>query len=199
MGEQQPFLLDYQKGRRVLTQSHNQQGVTLVELIVGIAILAILLAVGAPSLSSWIQNSQIRTAAEAMQNGLQLARAEAVRRNTSVQFVLGTASSWTVGCVTAVADNDADGVEDCPNNIQSRNSAEGSTNAVVAATQSTLVFNGLGRIIPASNVNIDITNPTGGTCIASAGAMRCLRIVVSTSGQVRMCDPAIASTDPRGC
>jgi len=70
----------------------------------------------------------------------------------------------------------------------------------VAATQSVVVFNGLGRVtpVPAGNIDIDISNPSGGAC-AAAGPMRCLRIRVSTGGQIRMCDPILASTDPQGC
>lgn len=169
-------------------------GFTLIELAIGMVIVSILLAFAAPSFSNWIQSAQIRTAAEAMLNGLQLARAEAVRLNTPVQFVLGTGSDWTVGCVTATAS--------CPANIQSRSSAEGSSRAAVAADQATIAFNGLGRVtpLPAGDINIDITNPTGGTC-APSGAMRCLRIEVSTGGQIRMCDPALtlSATYPQGC
>jgi type IV fimbrial biogenesis protein FimT len=160
--------------------------------MIGLVISAILLTMGITNFRSWLQNAQIRTASEAIQNGLQLARVEAVRRNAPVQFTLGTASGWTVGCVTATAA--------CPATIQSRSAGEGSTNAAVAADQDIIAFNGLGRVtpVPAGNINIDITNPTGGTC-ATAGPMRCMRVVVSPGGQVRMCDPARASSDPMGC
>lgn len=191
---------------------HAQWGMTLVELVIGIAILTLLLLLGVPSFATWIQNTQIRTAAEAIQNGLQLSRSEAVRRNTSVQFVLtsvlggGVGSDWTVSCVTPINDVDGDGVADCPGTgvvpteIQKRPAAEGSRNAAVAAGQPTIVFNGIGRMTtPAATTNIVITNPTGGACATAAGPMRCLSVVVSTGGQVRMCDPALASTDPRGC
>jgi type IV fimbrial biogenesis protein FimT len=191
--------------------SHAQSGVTLVELSIGMAIVALLLLVGMPSFGTWIQNTEIRNAAEAIQNGLQLSRAEALRRNTSVQLVLtsvlggGVGSDWTISCVTPIADVDGDGIADCPGTgmvpteIQKRPATEGSRNAAVAAAQSTVVFNGLGRMTtPAVAANIVITNPTGGTC-ATTGPMRCLSVVVSIGGQVRMCDPALASTDPRGC
>jgi type IV fimbrial biogenesis protein FimT len=193
--------------------------VTLIELIIGIAIVAVLLAAGLPEFSSWLQTTQIRNAAEAIQNGLQLARMEAVRRNTAVQFDLtsvtggGTGSDWTVSCVTPVADGDGDGIADCPGTgmvpteIQKRPAAEGSRNAVVAAAPSVIGFNGMGRAVvltagawvpPAAAITIGITNPTGGAC-AAAGPMRCLNVIVSAGGQVRMCDPALAAADPRGC
>lgn len=181
-----------------------QQGVTLIELVVGIAMIGTLFALGLPNFRTWLQNAQIRTATDAVQNGLQLARAEAVRRNALVQFALnGSNSSWTVGCVTAVADLDGDGVADCPATIQTRSSAEGSSGATVAAGQNTFVFNSLGRVTPtpAANINIciGIAAASASSCADSTGAERRLQIVVSPSGQVRMCDPALPSSDAQGC
>jgi type IV fimbrial biogenesis protein FimT len=219
----------------VLTHHSIQSGVSLIELMIGLVIVAVLFALGAPSFSTFIQNSKVRNAAEAIQNGLSLARAEAVRRNTNVRFVLGTGSSWTVGCEVAVADLDGDGMPDCPgtspaattpSSIQAKTAATGSTNAVVATSEvvastnaaaalplfsSTLSFNSLGRVIttgpaatltPGNNADFDITNPTGGTCAAAGGSMRCLRVVVTSGGQVRMCDPALTiskPSDPQAC
>jgi type IV fimbrial biogenesis protein FimT len=82
-----------------------------------------------------------------------------------------------------------------------RPSTEGSRNAVVAATQSTFIFNGLGRLTTAADT-IAVSNPTGGACATIAapnGPMRCLNVVVTTGGQIRMCNPAKAGTDPQGC
>ena len=62
-------------------------GFTLIELMIGIAIVAILVVAALPSFGTWIQNTKIRGAAEAALNGLQLARAEAARRNASVALV----------------------------------------------------------------------------------------------------------------
>jgi type IV fimbrial biogenesis protein FimT len=196
----------------MLNTQFRQSGFTLVELMIGVFILALLASVGAPAMQSWVQNAQIRTTANVIQNGLQLARAEAVHRNSPVRFqftstidnacVLSTTSSnWVVSqddptnpaslCGSAPSDILV------PRIIQKRSSAEGSSNTVVAASLSTIVFNGLGRA-STGTVTIDLRNTKGGAC-APAGAMRCLRIEVTTAGQVRMCDPAKASTDPQGC
>lgn len=179
---------------------YKQRGVNLTELLIGIAIIALLLAIAAPIMASWLQNVQIRNAAETVQNGLQQARVEAARRNVGVQFILGTGTSWRVGCVTVVADTDADGIDECPATIESRAAAEGSANVTVATAQTTVVFNGLGRVtpVPASDISFQFSNPVGGSCMP-AGPMRCLRVVVTRGGQVRMCDPNHAAPDPRAC
>ena len=193
----------------------SQPGVTLIELIIGIAIVSILLMMGVPSFNSWIQNTQNRTAAESVLNGLQLARAEAVRRNTVVRFELTDDTglvAWTVGCVTVTAT--------CPASIQSRLAAEGggnaragvSTAAIPSPTPSTqfntaiaagtnlsagVSFNGMGRV-PTANIGTDITRVDISNAV-TADARRFV-VIVGTGGQIRMCDPALAlATNPQGC
>ena len=195
-----------------------QRGVSLLELLIGVAIVSILLAAGMPTFGLWIQNTQVRTAAESVQNGLQLARNEAVRRNTNVRFSLTNAAGQVVWRVCVVAGND------CGEVIQERPNAEGGANArvgvsvvappaVVPATQyatalaagaglseeggAGVTVNGVG-LIPTANIGTDITrvdviNP------AANGARR-LVIIVSTGGLIRMCDPAHSlASNPQGC
>jgi type IV fimbrial biogenesis protein FimT len=46
-----------------------------------------------------------------------------------------------------------------------------------------------------------VTNPAGGACKTAGGdePMRCLNIVVTPGGRVRMCDPSVAGPDTRAC
>ena len=194
------------------------RGVTLVELMVGLSILAAVLALAAPNLGTWVQNGRIRSSAESMLSGLQFAKSEAVARNARVRFQLTTTldnscalsttgGNWVVNldpdaAVGAVAGNCGAAPSDtvAPRILQSKPAAEGS-GAVIATTDepsASFVFNGLGRLtpVPAGNLKIDFTNPTGGDCATASGPMTCLRIVVSAAGQVRMCNPKITSPDP---
>jgi type IV fimbrial biogenesis protein FimT len=216
-GERQ--LLDYPEGRAVLnSRRRRQQGMSLIELMVGVALAALLLMLSLPSFVTGMQNRQIRTATDAIQNGLVTARTEALRRNRVVKFQLVAASGWSVGCdpedTTIV-----DGQENCPALIQARPAGEGSPNAAVATVQiavasgtpaagavftDTLRFTSLGRLtdntLPAGNNAVfQVSNPTGGACVADGGEMRCLSVVVTPSGQIRMCDPAVLAGDPRAC
>jgi type IV fimbrial biogenesis protein FimT len=191
-------------------------GFTLIELMIGLTVLGIVLMIGLPSLATWIQNTQIRTAAEGMQSGLQLARAEALRRNTTVRFQLvdtltsacvpsATGSNWVVSLADATGACDAAPSDTAaPQIIQKKDGAEGAPNAVVTATGgSSVTFNGIGRVVNAGPITrVDITNTRGGACKTAVAdePMRCLRVTVSSAGQVRMCDPAVTDvTDPRSC
>lgn len=165
------------------------RGFTLVELMIGLAIFGILVMAAMPSYTAWIQNSKIRNAAEAISNGLQLARAEAIRLNTNVEFVLGPDSDWTVRVVGSATP------------IQTRSSGQGSYGVTVAKTPTAATkatFNSLGRVMSpnpdgsAALTSIDFDVPTS---VLPAAQSRDLRVTVSAGGRVRMCDPAV--TDPK--
>ena len=182
------------------------KGFSAVEMLVVIAIMAILAAIAAPSFRAMLLNIQIRTAAESINNGIQLAKAEAVRRNVAVMFTMTNMNGvgWTVGCQTPVADGNGDGIDDCPATIQSKSSGD-STNAAILtitpAAADTLTFNGLGRVTP----NIDASNSIStididvATSDLPAAESKNLRIVIN-GGAIRLCDPNVLTTgDARGC
>lgn len=172
----------------MLKLSHRARGVSLIELMIGLAILAILLMGGLPSFAAWIQNTQIRTAAESFQNGLQLARAEAVRRNANVQFVMGAASDWTVSLVS-----------DPANPLEAR-PAEGSANTAVTLTPAAatkVTFGGLGRIVANDDGSAALTEIKADS--ATTAGSRTMCVTLSATGAIRMCDPQRAAGDPQAC
>lgn len=185
-----------------------QRGFNLIELMVGIAIVSLVLSFMIPSMAVWLQSSQIRSAAEALHGGLQLARTEAVRRNTSVQLDLPSVdgagiggSDWVVRCATPTPS--CPGAGQTETEIQMRAAQEGSPNAqlTVVPTLNSIVYTGTGRIspVPAADIVIDVRHVRNNACLADGGEYRCLRVIVTTSGQVRMCDPGLPNTNPRGC
>jgi type IV fimbrial biogenesis protein FimT len=182
------------------------RGFSLIEIMVAIAILGIVMAVGLPSFQSWIRNTQIRTMGESIQNGLRLARAEAVRRNQNVEFVLVTTDPPTAANAADVGDvNGQSWVVRVPAVgatpavfIQGWGRSEGARNVQITSPAPAAVyrFNSFGRLVaPAAAPTLAITDPT-----LSASQARPLNVVVTTGGTIRMCDPHLAlATNPQGC
>jgi type IV fimbrial biogenesis protein FimT len=193
-------------GNTMNRKRNHQRGATIVEIAVVLTIAAIIYARGVPLFSVWLANTHTRTAAEAFLNGVQLARGEAIRRNRSVQITFdpANATSWTVGCVTPVdaGTPEVDDPGDCLAVIHARTAAEASNSPTLTplpADAITITFDSLGRVTPnldgtPTATQIDISNP-----MLAAQDRRDLRLVFGAAGNVRMCDPAIAASDPRGC
>ncbi len=190
-----------------------QLGFNLIELMIGIAIFGFLMVVALPAFTTFLQNSKIKNAAETTIHGINVARAEAVRRNAPVRFQL--VSTLTSACALSASSlnwvvsltDPTGGCDATPgggNIVQTKSGTEGTDTVVVSTTGgSSLVFNGLGRVIGAGITQMMFTNPAGGACVhvdATNGTMRCLRIDVSTSGSAKICDPKVTdATDPRFC
>jgi len=190
-----------------------QRGFNLIEILVALTVLGVLIALGAPSLAEFLQNQQVRAATEAVVNGMQVARGEAIKRNLAVQMVLEPPTSgWTI-CEATVEPCDSTTLgTDATLVIQSRSPDEGTSNANVtpvaadlATTAIAVTFSPLGSVVTNFNASptlarVDVIN-TRNACIADSGPMRCLRVVVTGGGSVRMCDPTpgIIAPDPRAC
>jgi type IV fimbrial biogenesis protein FimT len=163
------------------------QGRTLLELMIGAAMVAVLLGLALPSFSRWSRNLEVRNAAESVTNGIQKARAEAVARNTNVTFVLDADSSWDVAVVSPVTA------------IESRTQDDGSRNTSltlqpVGAT--TLTFNNLGLVVP----NADASPSLSQVDVSVVGGDKNLRVLIAPGGSSRMCDPSIAAgSNARAC
>lgn len=100
-------------------QRHNKflevrgsRGFTIVELMVTVAVMAILAAIGVPSMQGLVRNFRLNGAAGEMSAALQLARSEATRRNARVMvcpssdgLVCGSGTNWTRWIVLGAANN----------------------------------------------------------------------------------------------
>lgn len=199
------------------------RGFTLVELMIGIAVMTILILAAAPSLQGWIFNSRVRTTAESLQNGLRLAQAEAVRQSRQVVFSLTNAApgldavtaddgrNWTVQTVPIVVAAGAGVDGGVGRFIRGGPLADATAGVLIngSAGAQSICFSSVGNLT---------TNPapapaaTGAVCAVDPAAPlvtydishprgdRNLRVTVSIGGRVRMCDPNKAlATNPDGC
>ena len=165
-------------------------GFTLIELMIVMVILSIMLLIALPNFSIWMQNTQIRTAGEAVLNGMQLARADAIRRNVNVELRMDVSSGWTAR-VPATGEV-----------IQSRLAGEGSATALVTITPAgarTVTFNSFGSVVANADATATVTEIKIDSAAIAAADSRELCILVRAGGNVRMCDPQVAVTDTRSC
>ena len=196
-----------------------QRGFSLIELLVTITVLAFILVAATPTLGTWMDNTRIRNSAEALQNGLQTARAEAVKRNQSISFYLvsltdpavmdnscalsGNSGSWVVSVDSPAGKcGSAPSISVAPKIVEARTVGDAGGKVRVTGVQAdgttaahTVTFNGFGRVINSNPLaRIDITGTSDST------TYRKLRLEVTAAGAVRMCDPKVTdANDPRKC
>ena len=196
------------------------RGLTLIELMVALTLVAILAVLAAPSFSTWLQSTRIRGTAEAILTGLQTARSEATSRNVQVRFQLTNTlgsdcawatdgQNWVIDIVDGAAADSPEGACDsaksdtvAPSILFTRSASDGSaTNVTVEASNATMTFNGLGRPVgfPAGGFEIRINGRDASECRENGGDLTCLRIQVAAAGQVRMCNPMYPVGDQQSC
>ncbi len=75
-----------------------QNGFTLVELLIGLAITAIVLTIGVPNFNDFIRSNRMTTQANELIGALNLARSEAVKRGATVTITSSSGgSNWKDG------------------------------------------------------------------------------------------------------
>jgi type IV fimbrial biogenesis protein FimT len=179
-------------------------GFSLIELLIGVAVLGMLISLAIPGMRTWLKNAEIRNAAESIQNGLQRARAEALLRNTNVEFVL------------LAKDIDCQSTKDCTSweikevssgkSIDKRSSKEGSADVkrtTTPADMTTVIFNNVGGRV--SNPATDFSAVTLSSTALGTSSHE-LKVIIGVKdgggnyvgGTVRMCDPSLTS-GPRAC
>jgi type IV fimbrial biogenesis protein FimT len=178
-------------------QARMEYGFSLIELTLAVVILSLVAAIGYPSFRVWIENTRIRNSAESILSGLQLARAEAVKRNAQVQFTIGDTANWTIGCVNPVGDLNEDGEDDCPALIQERTTTGDQSESVLVETseEPPYIFNSLGRVSPAPGGDFLVVDVDMDEGVLSADESRELRINIGVGGDIKMCDPNVDGED----
>jgi type IV fimbrial biogenesis protein FimT len=156
-------------------------GFTIIELMIVLAIAAILAAIAAPSFTATIQNNRLVTQVNELQASLGLARSEAVKRNDNVTTCpsnngAGCLGNWQSGWIVFV-DADADGVVANVNDILRVHGAISGGNTI-SFTQANVIYNGTGL----SRANLVSTF----RFCDSRGAANARGIVINNTGRPRL-------------
>jgi prepilin-type N-terminal cleavage/methylation domain-containing protein len=170
-------------------------GFTLIELMIALAIAALLAILAMPGYSLWIADGQIRNAAESIAGGMRYAQAEAIKESSQVEFVLDPTTGtggWIARLVAAPAP---------PLQVGSfREGADRTTLTPLPAGTTTVTFTGFGTIAPANAdasaplTRIQVTSSTG-----AAGARNLEVLVGNSRTGIKICDPKWPAADPKGC
>lgn len=200
-----------------------QGGATLIELLMGLAIVAFMLGIGVPNMSSWITSSKASSAAEFYAEGFSMARRQAVTHNAASRIVLtrndsngqmnwqvdicfpvpGTPCSDSSGVwstTTARAPNDPEGVNGYTSVLRIADSLPKSEVLVPTlepAGATTVYFTALGWVD--TNFDERLTRIRLDPSSAYHGEIPSVALAVTLAGIATKCNPAIAAPDSRAC
>lgn len=186
------------------------RGFTLIELMIAIALLGVLIAAATPGFTQWIANTKVRTSAESIQNGLMLAKAEAIATNRKVEFALTNGEPTTAGVTAAQTGTNwvvraaTPGTTTYATFIQGRRVSDAGQGVQINSqtpsgctlpTNGSVAFTGLGLLTPVPGSGVLLCFD-----VRHASSNRPLRITVERGGAIRMCDPGLSVTNTTmGC
>lgn len=134
-----------------------------MELLVTVAIMAILAAVATPFLVDWMDGRRLQSGVSAVVNEFTLARSEAIKISSDKTVPISAASSWSVGGVSA--------------------QAACSGTCTIATTATVVTFTRRGILSPLTQVAITMQSGAGNKQVV---------VTVSPLGMVSACSPSTA-------
>lgn len=159
----------YRQQTKLPSASHSRSGgFTLVELMVTLAVVAILATIGVPSYQTLVNNNRLTTQANSLVSAMNFARSEAIKRSQSVTVADSNGdTAWAGGWVV----RDANG-----NILRTFAALEGQSTLTGSATS--VVYRGSGFINATTTITFSLcdnrTGETGRT------------ISISTTGRVNV-------------
>lgn len=175
---------------RVKAALRNSRGLTLVELMVTLAVLAILLSLAAPSFSSLLASTRMSSQTNEFMGTLNLARSEAVRRVQPVSLRASDSDNYNYSKGwTVFPDADGDGLA-----LSGTNDADGKILREASAFNGTVAIRRVTRSAAPAPFTYTTSTDTDRMYLVftSRGAIK-----PTTAAFFKVCDSAIASVKGR--
>ncbi|HEX7641404.1 MAG TPA: type II secretion system protein [Burkholderiaceae bacterium] len=196
-----------------MIRQRRASGMTLIEIVAAMLIISLMAALALPSFRSWTANSQVRSVAETVQNGLRAAQVEALRRSRQTAFVLTNSAPTANAAAVANGTNWYVQVlplfsgEQVQDPVTPASGSFGKTVSGVAVTGPAQVcFNSMGRLVTNAGATFAGSSCTAQTSVTTydltrANADHPLEVQVQPSGQIRICDKTrtLSANAPDGC
>lgn len=157
-----------------------QRGFTLIELMIGVAIVAILASLALPNFAQQIADSEVRSTADQLRDSLVRVRQEALKRNVPVTLAVKDG----VGALGVAAFGASPAVSITSFTYKG------------SVSEGAVTLNGSGRA--QADASFMVSSPRY-ACKADAGPITCYKIQVFAGGAVRMCDPSKLAGEVRAC
>ncbi len=140
-------------------------GFTIVEMMIAIAIIAVIAALALPSLSQFFARNDLIGSTNELITGISQARAEAISRSSTVTLCPSSDGAgcdngdWESGWIV-FADNNANGALNAGEDIVADSSGAGTASVDIAGFDAGLSFNGTGILSTAVGGNIVLSHPS---------------------------------------
>lgn len=152
------------------------KGFNLVELMIVLVIMSTLMIVAAPMYAAWLTNMRIKNISEGINLGITQARAEAIRRNQHIFFVLNNDTSWEIKNVD----------DEIINRKEASESSTGIALTVTPDGADILTFNGYGSVTPNTDASESMTSVVVNSAVTTEG-VNSMTVKIGTGGGTLVC------------